>query len=233
MSRTSEDTATEFPRLDVSSPGMGPDELPSPTIVTTEAPAEAEAGEAGEEAGDRPGDLPHVHYALNVNTQLRQASSRLSPLTAGPLGGNPFAGVTRSDTELSRAGVRRRSTRANTFKTIHEFDEFNELHEPGWRPGAEPGVDTSKPDSGHAQLNAECQVTIVDFSQDKIDIHDFDNAEMIDFLQEPQPSWVKCRWINVNGLSWDVIQALGNYKNLHRLAIEDIMNTKNRTKVDW
>ena len=42
-----------------------------------------------------------------------------------------------------------------------------------------------------------------------------------------------CRWISVNGLSWDVIRLLGNQKNLHRLAIEDLTNTKNRTKADW
>ncbi len=42
-----------------------------------------------------------------------------------------------------------------------------------------------------------------------------------------------CRWISVNGLSWDVIKLLGNHKNLHRLAIEDLTNQKNRTKADW
>ena len=36
-----------------------------------------------------------------------------------------------------------------------------------------------------------------------------------------------------NGLSWDVIKLLGNKYNLHRLAIEDLMHTHSRTKVDW
>lgn len=49
----------------------------------------------------------------------------------------------------------------------------------------------------------------------------------------PRPDWATCRWINVNGLSWDVIKLLGNDKHLHRLAIEDLMNPKNRTKADW
>lgn len=49
----------------------------------------------------------------------------------------------------------------------------------------------------------------------------------------PRPDWVVCRWINVNGLSWDVIKLLGNDKRLHRLAIEDLLNPKNRTKADW
>lgn len=64
-------------------------------------------------------------------------------------------------------------------------------------------------------------------------MHEFDNAGLIQFLDIPQESWIKCRWINVNGLSWDVIQALGQHKKLHRLAIEDMINTNNRTKADW
>jgi Mg2+ and Co2+ transporter CorA len=82
-------------------------------------------------------------------------------------------------------------------------------------------------------LHEECQITVVDFSEDDMEMHDFDNAGIINFIQKPQESWIKCRWINVNGLSWDVIQALGKYKTLHRLAIEDMVNTDNRTKVDW
>ena len=56
---------------------------------------------------------------------------------------------------------------------------------------------------------------------------------MPDFMDTPRPDWAVCRWINVNGLSWDVIKLLGNDKRLHRLAIEDLLNPKNRTKVDW
>ncbi|KAI1658265.1 hypothetical protein F4813DRAFT_59736 [Daldinia decipiens] len=132
------------------------------------------------------------------------------------------------------SAFRRRMTRSNTFLTVEEFEEFES--QPGWKPGAEPGVDPSKPDGGQETvptLHAECQITVVDFSQDDLEIHELDNHQLIEFVQKSQPSWVKCRWINVNGLSWDVIQALGQYKDLHRLAIEDIMNTRNRTKADW
>lgn len=82
-------------------------------------------------------------------------------------------------------------------------------------------------------LSAPCKITIVDFSQESLSIHHHDNNTLEDFLAHPQPQWVKCRWVNVNGLSWDVIQILGKYKNLHKLAIEDIMNTRNRTKAEW
>ena len=120
--------------------------------------------------------------------------------------------------------------------TIEEFEDFESGH-PGWKPGAEPGMDPSKPDGGQPgtlpHLHATCQITVVDFSESELKVHEFGNEELIDFVKQPQPEWVKCRWINVNGLSWDVIQALGQYKDLHRLSVEDIMNTRNRTKVDW
>jgi Mg2+ and Co2+ transporter CorA len=85
-------------------------------------------------------------------------------------------------------------------------------------------------------LSAPCQITVVDLSQDKISSIppvELDNTTLEAFLNQPQPKWSKCRWINVNGLSWDVIQLLGRHKNLHSLAIEDIMNTRNRTKAEW
>jgi len=130
--------------------------------------------------------------------------------------------------------LRRRQTRANTaltFKTV-DVTPFR----PNWHPGQEPGLDPSKPNGGRPQtptLKEECQITVVDYSEDDMVMHDFDNAGLIDFLGKKQDDWISCRWINVNGLSWDVIQALGKYKKLHRLAIEDLMNTNNRTKADW
>lgn len=35
------------------------------------------------------------------------------------------------------------------------------------------------------------------------------------------------------GISWDIIRVLGREKGLHRLAIEDLMNKKNRSKADF
>ncbi|KKA27418.1 hypothetical protein TD95_002026 [Thielaviopsis punctulata] len=125
--------------------------------------------------------------------------------------------------------------RAATFRTVSDYDEF-EMRQPGWEPGAEPGFDPSKPDGGHASmptLSALCVITVVDFSQERIERQVFQNDAFIRFLKEPQPKWSKCRWINVNGLSWDVIQAVGQAKGLHKLALEDIMDLKNRPKAEW
>ncbi|KAH7041482.1 uncharacterized protein B0I36DRAFT_312914 [Microdochium trichocladiopsis] len=173
----------------------------------------------------------HVHYGLSVDTDnLPPPSSTSAPADAQAGTAAP------TSFPFSPGALRRRNTRANTFRAIEEFQEF-ELNHHGWRPGAEPGVDPEKADGGHPgstpDLHAACQITVVDFSQEKLEIHECNNQQLIDFVKKPQPDWVKCRWINVNGLSWDVIQALGQYKKLHRLAIEDIMNTRNRTKADW
>lgn len=154
-----------------------------------------------------------------------------------------MTGITRSDTALPRnnpnayvaSPIRRRLTRANTFKSIEDFSEF-EPDRAGWRPGAEPGYDPYKTDGGHASLenlSAPCDITVVDFSHDDIDVNSFTNETIEAFLKEPQAAWAKCRWINVNGLSWDVISTLGKHKRLHKLSLEDIMNTRNRTKTDW
>lgn len=131
--------------------------------------------------------------------------------------------------------LRRRGTkRAVTFRNVDNFSDYEVR--PGWQPGAEPGIDTSKPDGGRetlAKMMSPSEITVVDFSQEDIVTTRLDNATLGGFLAVPQAAHMKCRWINVNGLSWDVIQMLGNYKNLHRLAIEDLINTRNRTKADW
>ncbi|KAK5994595.1 Cobalt/magnesium transport CorA-like protein [Cladobotryum mycophilum] len=177
----------------------------------------------------------HVHYGpeLNIDTN----NDLLSPV---PRGSDQRQ---RSDSDVYRepfSPLRRRNTRTATFKTVDESDDFNfdatYTERPGWQPGSEPGFDPSLPDGGHASmtmLNAPCEITVVDFSPDNMIKRHFDNDSFIAFLAQPKESWVKCRWINVNGLSWDVIQAVGTKKGLHKLALEDIMNIRNRTKADW
>ncbi|KAH7305648.1 cora family metal ion transporter-like protein [Rhexocercosporidium sp. MPI-PUGE-AT-0058] len=128
----------------------------------------------------------------------------------------------------------RRRNRANTAKSFATVDITPML--PNWQAGQEPGLDPSKHNGGRTEVptfHEQCQITVVDFSEDNMVGYELDNEQLIQFLDMKQETWVKCRWINVNGLSWDVIQALGQYKKLHRLAIEDMVNTANRTKADW
>ena len=103
-----------------------------------------------------------------------------------------------------------------------------------WIPGQEPGIDVSIPNKGQEnQIFEDCDITVIDFSQNDMEKHHLGNLSLGAFLKESRPEWSSCRWISVNGLSWDVIELLGRHKNLHRLAIEDLMNPRNRTKADW
>jgi Mg2+ and Co2+ transporter CorA len=125
--------------------------------------------------------------------------------------------------------LHRRVTRQNTVRNYHSPSR------PTWEePGAEPGIDTSKePEPHFGHLMQECQITVVDFSDERMSKYELDNEGLVEFLKNPREEWVACRWINVNGLSWDVIKQLGNKHGLHRLAIEDLMSTRSRTKADW
>ncbi|KAL1862450.1 hypothetical protein Daus18300_008547 [Diaporthe australafricana] len=205
----------------------------APINTTISEPSEAQASATASETPSR--QAQHVHYEMEAgsNAGLFRAPTT-SPRT-----------VTKSDPDLPLntrkrtmtsigSPIRRRVTRAATFKSIDDFSEFE--HEKGWHPGAEPGLDPFKTDGGRAsltKLSAACGITVVDFSHDDIHVTRLDNDGLGPFLKEPQPSWAKCRWINVNGLSWDVVSTLGQHKRLHKLSIEDLLNTRNRTKTDW
>ncbi|KAJ5479458.1 hypothetical protein N7530_004967 [Penicillium desertorum] len=133
----------------------------------------------------------------------------------------------------------KRRARRNTARSYHP-EGF--AQDPNWQPGTEPGIDPTKPLPPYtsewasnipADLQRRCQITVVDFSQHEMRQYELDNDTLEQFLERERESWVQCRWINVNGLSWDVIKILGNHKRLHRLAIEDVVHTTNRTKADW
>ncbi|EAW13125.1 putative CorA family metal ion transporter [Aspergillus clavatus NRRL 1] len=131
-------------------------------------------------------------------------------------------------------------TRRSTIARSYHPDSVT--HDPNWHPGTEPGIDPNKPPPAYSaewaahipsELNTRCDIIVVDFSQYEMRQYVLDNDTLEPFLQREREPWVQCRWINVNGLSWDVIRILGKHKGLHRLAIEDMTNTTNRTKADW
>ncbi|KAI1610978.1 MIT family metal ion transporter [Exophiala viscosa] len=155
---------------------------------------------------------------------------------------SPTAPLQHTDTAGSKVSVKtmRRRNRQGSNTVIYGGTDMGRTT--GWAPGLEPGIDTSDPaptgQEGHLtsvhyeNLKQRCEITVVDFSNDDITTTDLDNDNLEEFLQKPQQP-ADVRWINVNGLSWDVIRLLGNNKRLHPLAIEDLINTRNRTKVDW
>lgn len=73
-----------------------------------------------------------------------------------------------------------------------------------------------------------------DAEPEHINVSFYDNQSILELLDDlSKTDEQQCKWINVNGLSWDVISALGKAKQFHRLAIEDVLSRKNRTKADW
>ncbi|KAH7113850.1 hypothetical protein B0J11DRAFT_445905 [Dendryphion nanum] len=170
----------------------------------------------------------HLDTALSGQNRGRSTSSATA--TAAQLDGSSILSPSRSIRSIDST-LRRRPTRSNTVRNYNIVSPVR----PTWEePGAEPGVDTSKEEAeAHHALHQQCEITVVDFSDERVECHPLDNDNLEEFLDQPKESWAHCRWINVNGLSWDVIRTLGNHKKLHRLAIEDLMNTQGRTKADW
>lgn len=139
----------------------------------------------------------------------------------------------------SQETVKHRVRRSNTARSYHPDGV---TLDPNWHPGTEPGIDPTHPlphfgtdgaSSFPTDLHRQCEIIVVDFSQHEMRQYQLDNNTLGPFLARDREPWVQCRWINVNGLSWDVIRTLGNNKGLHRLAIEDLIHTSDRTKVDW
>lgn len=104
--------------------------------------------------------------------------------------------------------------------------------------GAEPGIDLSQSDltsDRHKQkLVQDSEIKVIDYSNAKIEQHDLANESFQPFLAtQPKPDWAACRWIYINGLSWDAVRSLSNHMGFHRLVIEDVLDTTTPTKVDW
>ncbi|KAJ7064701.1 magnesium transporter [Mycena amicta] len=107
--------------------------------------------------------------------------------------------------------------------------------------GAEPGVDVLRntADAEYGSIKANAVIDVVDYSAVRSNARRMANREFVQLMgdleaSEPEP-WVKVRWINIGGVSWDVIKALSIRYDLHPLALEDIFHAhpKARSKVDY
>ena len=79
---------------------------------------------------------------------------------------------------------------------------------------AEPGVDPRRPFASHNydHIHQLCAIEVTDYSRTSTSFKHMTNAEFIRFLSDDNASarqpWVRVRWINIGGISWDVISAL-------------------------
>ncbi|KAJ3726674.1 hypothetical protein C8R42DRAFT_388719 [Lentinula raphanica] len=98
-------------------------------------------------------------------------------------------------------------------------------------PGAEPGVNPHRysAELRYRGTRQACEIQIVDYSSVSMHSRRLSNVQMIDMLSgdlqtSERPSWAKVRWIDVGGISWDVLKVLAIKYKIHPLALEDILH---------
>ncbi|KAH8991944.1 hypothetical protein EDB92DRAFT_1934872 [Lactarius akahatsu] len=107
--------------------------------------------------------------------------------------------------------------------------------------GAEPGIDPRRHSAfaTFGNIRQKCLIDIIDYSSLRCSSGRMTNNEFVEFLKNreasaPEP-WVKVRWINVGGISWDVISALALKYDMHPLSVEDLLHRRGhaRSKADY
>jgi hypothetical protein len=84
----------------------------------------------------------------------------------------------------------------------------------GGRIGAEPGVDPRRAsaDALYGHIRQDCEIEVIDYSSVRSSFGRMTNREFINLMDDAAASqrdpWVKVRWINIGGMSWDVIKAV-------------------------
>jgi hypothetical protein len=80
--------------------------------------------------------------------------------------------------------------------------------------GAEPGIDPRRQSAflNYGHIKEKCLIEIADYSGVRSSFGRMTNQEFITLLSDPTASsrepWVKVRWINIGGISWDVLSCL-------------------------
>jgi len=104
-------------------------------------------------------------------------------------------------------------------------------HSPGSPPGLDPKNDHLN--SMYSDVHTECAIQIVDYNSEQVKFsEEITNSTLDKYLAEPRPAWSKVRWINVDGLSWDVLRKLSLHFNMHPLASEDVLHIPQKIKLD-
>lgn len=82
------------------------------------------------------------------------------------------------------------------------------------RVGAEPGIDVrcAAASNAYNHFKTNCVIEIAEYSTIRSSFGTMSNREFVNYLEDTAASerepWVKVRWINIGGISWDVVRAL-------------------------
>ncbi|KAI0031636.1 hypothetical protein K488DRAFT_86605 [Vararia minispora EC-137] len=102
--------------------------------------------------------------------------------------------------------------------------------------GAEPGIDPRRAATfqQYGHIRQKCIIDIFDYSSLRVVPSRMSNAELVAYLRNEEssrrPPWAKVRWINVGGLSWDVVSELAIKYDMHPLAVEDLLHQSDRAR---
>jgi magnesium transporter len=98
------------------------------------------------------------------------------------------------------------------------------------QPGSAPGIEHDEI-VGLAGERGQVLITCIDYCPAQVTVQEIDHLG--EFVEQHRPEWSTVRWINVAGLTdMNAIHALATKYNLHPLALEDLLHTDQRPKVD-
>ena len=98
------------------------------------------------------------------------------------------------------------------------------------KPGSVAGIELEEL-STLPSTTAPVGLSVIDYSADRVQVTKVEDVEA--FVQGHRPEWATVRWINVDSVSnLAVIRGLAEKYNLHPLAIEDLLHTTHRPKVE-
>ncbi len=104
------------------------------------------------------------------------------------------------------------------------------LDDPVRVPGAAPGIEHDEIASLPRGTGQVC-ISCIDYSPDQVSVQEINNLE--EFVSRHRPEWAVVRWISMDGLSDKrAIQILAEKYNLHPLAVEDMLQKTQRSKVE-
>jgi len=96
--------------------------------------------------------------------------------------------------------------------------------------GAAPGIEHDEIANLPAR-KGKVKITCIDYSPSDVSVHEIENIE--DFVTVHRLEWTSVRWICIDGLSdLKVIHTLATKYDLHPLAIEDMLQESQRSKVE-
>lgn len=99
-------------------------------------------------------------------------------------------------------------------------------HQSHYVPGSPPGVEHIRPELDPTPVT----LRLIDYSKDRVESSR--PASLDALLAIPMPDWVTVRWVNVDGLSAEVVKRLRDAYRFHSLAAEDVLHVPQRPRVE-